>query len=568
VLDRWASWSIVALVALSFGRVMGNGIAPTDDRATIFMNPRMNNPDHAPELVGDAGLGWYWKHGDLALYVPVTYTIWFVLARLTWIKTPDESGMHLDPHIFHAVSLLLHIGNTLLVYRLLRKLLRFRQVDSAWPALAGALVYGLHPLQVEPVAWTSGMKDLLYCGFSLGAILAYLRAVQPLKTNSDAAWKRWGSYVVGIVLMVAGILCKPTAMVVPLLLLILDRLILRRQIFKVVLGVIPYIIADVPLMIVAKIVQPGIGVPIPVLWQRPIVAGASLAFYLGKLVMPIHMGFDYSLRPIEMVQKPVFWWLACIPLILGIILLLLRNRRLWLLIGALISVTALLPVLGFNAFHFQFFSTVADHYMVLAMLGPAIAVAGLLSTGGGKPKPITVGIMAVILLMLAGKSFRQLRHWRTEEAVLWQMVAVSPDSAMGNNGIGDFAQVRGDLKEAEARFKSTKVNPLYFNGSENLAHLYAREGKPKDAIAAYHDLLVIANRFPVMVRPDYRDMPTKLAMEAIQAGHSRDVLVYMLEIARMWFVKNFESWLGGSSVKYLPTRNTVPVLPAMLPHQS
>jgi len=71
-----------------------------------------------------------------------------------------------------------------------------------------------------------------------------------------------------------------------------------------------------------------------------------------------------------------------------------------------------------------------------------------------------------------------------------------------------------------------------------------------------------------MVRPDYRDMPTKLAMEAIQAGHSRDVLVYMLEIARMWFVKNFESWLGGSSVKYLPTRNTVPVLPAMLPHQS
>jgi len=262
----------------------------------------------------------------------------------------------------------------------------------------------------------------------------------------------------------------------------------------------------------------------------------------------------------------LFWCLACIPLILGIILLLLRNNRPWLLVGALVSVTALLPVLGLNAFHFQFFSTVADHYMVLAMLGPAIAFAGLLSAHGGQPKPITVGIISLIVLMLAGRSFRQLRHWRTEESVLWQMVAVSPDSAMGNNGIGDFAQFRGDLKEAEARFKSTMINPLYFNGTENLAHLYAREGKPKEAISAFHQLLIIANRFPVMVRPNYQDMVVKLAMDAIQAGHSPDVPVYMLEIARMWFARNFESWLGGPLVKYLPKPYAMLISPATYQH--
>jgi hypothetical protein len=351
-------------------------------------------------------------------------------------------------------------------------------------------------------------------------------------------------------------------MVVPLLAFIFDWLILRRRFLKVVLCVIPYIVAAIPLMIVAKIVQPGIGVPIPPLWERPIVAGASLAFYLGKLVMPIHMGFDYSLRPVEMVQKPIFWSLACIPVILGIIAILLRRRRPWLLVGALVSVAALLPVLGLNAFHFQFFSTVADHYMVLAMLGPAIALAGLLSAQGGQPKPITVGIMAVIVLLLGGRSLGQLRYWRTEESIMWQMVAISPDSALGNNGIGEFAQFRGDLKEAEQRFKATQANPLYFNGTENLAHLYARAGKPNQAIAACHQLLIIANRFPVVVRPNYSDFTVKLAIDAIQAGHARDVPVYVLEIVRMWFARNFESWLGGPMVKYLPKPYTVPISPA------
>ena len=211
--------------------------------------------------------------------------------------------------------------------------------------------------------------------------------------------------------------------------------------------------------------------------------------------------------------------------------MLLRRRQPWLLVGALVSVAALLPVLGLNAFHFQFFSTVADHYMVLAMLGPAIAVAGLLYAYGGKPKPITVCIMVVIVLMLGGRSFRQLRHWRTDESVMWQIVAISPDSALGNNDLGEFAQFQGDLKEAERRFKATQVNPLYFKGTENLAHLYAREGRPEEAIAAYHQLLIIANRFPRRVRPNYSGMPIQLAMEAIQAGHSRDMPMYMLEIA-------------------------------------
>jgi hypothetical protein len=565
-----APWLIVFLVALFFGRVITCGMSPTDDRITIFLNPRMNTIDHPPTIFSDSGAGYYWKHSELALYIPVTYTFWFLLARATYVETADDYGTHLDPHIFHAASLLLHTINTLLVYWLLRKLLRAGQVDRVWPAFAGALIYGLHPLQVESVAWLSGMKDLLYCGFSLGAILAYLRAVEPSADRAnDARWKRSCGYFGGIVLMVIGMLCKPTAMVVPLLAFILDWLILRRRLAKVILCIIPYMIAAIPLMIVAKIVQPGINVVSPPpLWERPVVAGASLAFYLGRLIAPVRLAFDQGWRPSVMLQKNWFWWIAGIPAAVGVALFQLRNRRPWLLVGALISLAALLPVLGLNSFLFQFYSTVADHYMVLAMLGPAIAVAGLFSVRKGRPKPPTVVISALFFLTLGSMSFRQLHHWHTDEDVIWQMLAVSPDSALGHNTLGQYYESHNDMKSAEMQFIATQANPFFCNGTENLVHLYARTGEPKKAVAAFHQLLEINDRLPPQLRSDYRNLPVTLAIEAIRAGHRMDVPVYLWEMTRMWFAENFTSWLGGSSVKYLPMSYEVPGALERSPHQT
>jgi uncharacterized protein YneF (UPF0154 family) len=550
---RRAPWLIVVIVALVFGRVIGQGISPIDDRQTIFANPKMNRPD-PPELFGDRGGGWYWKHGAQGLFIPVTYSLWFLLAMVSWSQRPDANGTRLDPRIFHAASLLIYIGNTLLVYWLLRKLLRARQVQSYMPALAGALVYGLHPLQVESVAWISGMKDLLYCGFSLIALLLYVQAVEPSATDrsDDVPWKRIASYLGGIAAMVVGMLCKPTAMVVPLMAFVIDLLILRRRLIKVALSVLPYLITAIPLMIVAKIMQPALGVPTPLLWQRPIVAGASLAFYLGKLIAPVGLAFDYGWRPAVMVQKPWFWWIAGVPLVLGIILLRLRQRRPWLLAGALIGAAALLPVLGLNPFLFQFYSTVADHYMVLAMLGAAIAVAGLLSGQPDEPRRPALAAVAVISIILGVLSFLQLGYWNTEDDMLRQILAVNPQSAMALNHMGEIDIARGDLKNAETAFAGTLANPLETSGTENLVHLYVIEGRPQKAVDAFRQLLVIVSRFPAEARPDISDWPMKMTNMAIQTDHWRDVPFYLPYIAQIWFANNFESWLGGPMVKYLP----------------
>src|SRR2546421_10959323 len=81
---RWAHWLLVAAVLLAFGRVVTDGIAPIDDADTIFANPRLSPKDNPPRFNSD-GVLWYWAHEHMGLYIPVTYSLWGVLARLTWV---------------------------------------------------------------------------------------------------------------------------------------------------------------------------------------------------------------------------------------------------------------------------------------------------------------------------------------------------------------------------------------------------------------------------------------------------------------------------------------------------
>lgn len=273
---RWLHWLLVLAVVAGFWSVVDNGFGPVDDKSNISQNPKLNPPRFTSDSVW-----WYWKHSELALYIPVTYTIWGVLAKATWVPTPNEEGIFLDAHIFHAASLLVHVLSVLAVYGILRRLLR-----RPWPAVAGALLFGLHPIQVESVAWTAGLKDLLYGMFSLTAVLLYLRAVitkaeipsakaEPMRAASvleaepidlisrspvlRVLARPGAAYVLGILAMVTGMLCKPTAMVTPLLVSVIDYGILRRPLRKVVKSVLPWFVAVVPLAIVAKLVQSGAG---------------------------------------------------------------------------------------------------------------------------------------------------------------------------------------------------------------------------------------------------------------------------------------------------------------------
>jgi hypothetical protein len=163
---RERDWrGVVAVLLLAgvtlavFGRVIGHEFAWWDDQMTIHHNPRYNpvSADKVREV---------WVKPVDGLYAPVTYTYWGALARVAEMPAADEVGIHLDARVYHAGSLVLHLASVLVVFSLLRLLSR-----NVWAATGGAMLFAVHPVQVESVAWASGAKDLL-CGL-LGVCSVY-----------------------------------------------------------------------------------------------------------------------------------------------------------------------------------------------------------------------------------------------------------------------------------------------------------------------------------------------------------------------------------------------------------
>jgi hypothetical protein len=143
-------------------------------------------------------------------------------------------------------------------------------------------------------------------------------------------------------------------------------------------------------------------------WARPFIAGDALAFYLGKLAWPVGLCADYGRTPEEVLGHAwgYLTWLA--PAVLGVLVWRGRARRPMLLAAAALFSLGLLPVLGFVPFIFQQFSTVADRYAYLALLGPAVALAWWLST---QRRPAAGVATSAVLAALGFLSAFQTLHW-------------------------------------------------------------------------------------------------------------------------------------------------------------
>jgi tetratricopeptide (TPR) repeat protein len=531
---RWAPWVLVGLTLLAMGRVVGNDFSGFDDDQTIWRNPRLNPPQFTPE-----GALWYWSNPHMSLWAPVTYTAWAGLAKATYVESADPNGAHVDPRAFHAGSLLGHVAGVLLVYAILRRLTR-----RPWAAAAGATVFAVHPLQVEAVAWASGLKDVLAATFSLAALACYLAAVDDrgnpgsdddaapatVRPRRPLAW-----HALGLLCFALALLSKPSAMVLPLIAGAIDYWVVGRPARRVALAVLPYALLAVPVAIVAKIVQSGAGIPTVPLWQRPVLAGGSLGFYLWKLVAPVGLAFDYGWRPPLVTGRPWFSALAAASLVVLVVLALTRRRWPGVFAGAVVFVAALLPVLGFTTFTFQYHSTVGDHYAYLAMLGPALAVAwGLARLRRERARQIAAGACVLAAVVWTALSVRQLGYWRDPVTNLERTIAVARCSALASTNLGQIYAERGDVENAERNFRAAaECNPDFVIPHKNLVSLYAFMGRPEDAIREFRAL----ERANALLPDDQRqtfphDVFLKAGQGAARGRDFRNAERYFEEAAR------------------------------------
>jgi tetratricopeptide (TPR) repeat protein len=493
---------LVVATLLAFSPLFTAEFCNWDDQDTVSKNPLLN-----PPTVGNVLHVWNPRNPQMDLYVPVTYTVWSVVSIAAYVEQPDANGVHLNPWVFHGTNILIHATSALVVFALLRQLLLGRfwggKLRAALPradlaAATGALLFALHPVQVETVGWVSGTKDLLFGLFSLLALWQYLQFaelsdVAAAASETSRSRRRWLHYGLGILCFALGMLSKPTAIVVPIAAGALDLFLLRRPWKRIARDLVPWVLLAIPCVIEGRLAQPVTASSFVkvALVHRPFIAGDALAFYLYKLIFPASLGFPYGRAPDIVLAHAWGYFTWIIPVTLGVIFWIWRRQFPWLLAGGAVMVIGVLPVLGLVPFDFQSYSTVSDHYFYLAMLGPALAAAYFMAgLHGASTLRAAWGTAGVVLLVLGIRSVLQTQHWHDSMAVTGHAVEVSPESAPDWAAYGRLCFDRGRIDDALLAFTNAlRIAPEESASHSNYAFAIAAKGRFEEAEAEYHEAL-------------------------------------------------------------------------------
>jgi Flp pilus assembly protein TadD len=472
----WARAILVLAVLLTFSQACYYDFVDMDDYPIVANNPEMNPPTwHS--------LKDWWSTPQFQLYIPVSYTVQGGIALLARVPPDPQSGFSLNPRVFHIVNILLQIEVTLLVYQLLLYL-KIRE----WPACAGALVFGIHPVQVEPVVWITSIKDLLYGTFGLLAIWGLLVSLDSPSDSSEPTSDRARarrSYFFATLCFVLAMLSKPTAVIIPLVALPLVWLQYRQVCWRRVWLRLGFWAAlAIPISVIAKYAQPApytLGIPI---WRRFLVAGDAVAFYLYKIIWPKTLLLYYGRNPRYITEQGFIWWTWLVPAIVLSVLWLNRRRCAPALAGFCCFVAALLPVLGFIGFNFQYYSTVTDRYLYLSMFGIALIVGWALER---LPRPYAL-LSVVPLLLLAGRSALQVRYWQDSLTLFGHVLETNPDSAVANADTAiELVRLRDYGDAVEYARRSITLDPNRAESYGALARGLDGLGRTDDAVQTFRD---------------------------------------------------------------------------------
>jgi len=408
---------------------------------------------------------------------------------------------------YHLVNLAQHALAACLVVLIVRRL----ALPGAW--LAG-LVFALHPVCVESVAWISEQKSTLSAVFYLSSAFIYL--------GFDCTRRR-SSYLWASGLFVCALLTKTVTATLPAALLVIfwwqrGRLDWRRD----VRPLLPWFaIGAAAGLFTAWVERTYIGAQgadfaiTPL--QRLLIAGRVPWFYAAKLLWPANLIFTYPRWKID----PAAWWQWLFPLgtlAVGVGLW-WRPARRGALAGMLFFAGTLFPVLGFlNVYPFRF-SWVADHFQYLACLGLIIPLVGQARSLQRARSPL---LFLLPLLLLAILTFRQSAMYGDTETLYRATISRNPQSWMAHNNLGvALSKLDGRSSEAIDEYQAAlRIKPDYAEPHNNLATIYSRQGRLPEAVSEVQQALNI--------QPDYPEAQVNLAgfLSRMPGRQSEAIAIY------------------------------------------
>ena len=524
--------ALAVVVAAVYGQSLEHQFIIWDDDQNIYKNPHLSS-ESLEEL------GAFWKGSYLGLYIPLVYTIWGAIALVSREVMMSElsSAPVVDGFWFHFANVGIHFGSTVLVFALIYRLLGRRDMVAA---ALGASLFALHPLQVEPVAWATGMKDLLSTFLALVAALLFFRHRELMRGER----KRRAVVFYGLALgaFVLSLLAKPSLVVLPVCLAVMEIFVggidwkggeasMGKMLFGDVrspgIRLLPFVAVAAVFVGVTMRAQGDFEEVLfpfdpPPLWQRPVVALDCIGFYAVKLIYPFHLAPEYGRDPdwaLGFAGKYPFWLL---PLLAAGAVWRVREHRAYYFTAIGIALVGVVPVLGLVPFGYQGQSSVADRYMYLSMFGVGLGLATWLSFA--KTRRGRYGGAAMAIGFLAVISFAQVEKWQCSTTLFRHCLKVNPESvsaaynyalASSNAGqkeeamryyrkviglkkdfdraytnLGKILNDRGRSAEALPFLETAvRVNPRSKNALNNLGIAHGNLGHVDEEIAAFERVL-------------------------------------------------------------------------------
>jgi tetratricopeptide (TPR) repeat protein len=492
-LDLWTCVGLLIAVFAVYAQVSTHAFINFDDPVYVTENPQVRS-----------GLTW---DGVVWAFTTFHDSNWF---PLTWLSHMlDVQLFGLDSGWHHLINVLLHALSALLLFIVLR-----RMTGARWPSAFVALIFAIHPLHVESVAWIAERKDVLSTFFWMLTLLAYSNYVgRPTRAR----------YFLTFVVFCLGLMSKPMLVTLPVVLLLLDFWPLPRGLRLI--EKIPFFVASLASAIVAFVAHQrgGAVATLEVIPLASRIENALITYviYILKTFWPTHLAIFYP-YPLQSLVVPAISSAIALAVITVLVVLAYKQRK-YLAVGWFWYLVTLLPVIGIIQTGSQ---ARADRYTYIPMFGLTIAVvwgaAELL-----KPWPRTQAVLAsaaaVALLTL---TWFQVATWRDDISLYRHAIVAVPGNYIAYYNLASALEAQGQTDEAIVQLReAVRVRPYYVPARAELGQLLASQGHADEALQELQTA--------VRLRPDDPVAHFRLGSVLGSLGRANDAAAEFAETVRL-----------------------------------
>jgi tetratricopeptide (TPR) repeat protein len=486
-------WVLTSLLVFIIYAPAINGGFIWDDDTFLTQNPLIRASD---------GIYRFWFTTEAPDYFPLTSTSLWLEWRL-WGET--AAG-------YHVVNVLLHMLNAILIWAVLKKL----RIRGSWLA---ALIFAVHPVNVESVAWITERKNLLPMTFFLVSILAYLAF--------DKSGK-WRFYIFSLTAFLLALLSKTSIIMLPFVLLGLTwwergRITAKDLVRSISFFVLSLIMGGITIWFQYHNAIGSTIVRDDGFLSRLAIAARAVWFYIYKALFPLNLSFVY---PRWQTGEPSLINFAPLVGLAAAISIFYYYRKTWgkpFLFGLVYFLVTLFPVLGFFNIYFMKYSLVADHWQYTSIIGIIALAVGLIAytyKDWGKPyRRLAMAAAVVIISTLSLLSWKRAETFAQPETLWKDTLTKNPECWMAHDILGANLAEKGQTELAIRHFrKALEIRPDYPKAHSNLGNVLYDQGHVDEAFRHFEEAL--------RVDPDAAEVHYNFGTALAEHGRLKDAIAH------------------------------------------